>query len=121
MFYCLETLRLPPVPGAVARLEACLRTLADELPVEEIWIYGSVARGEAGPDSDVDLLLIGDGPQGPRSFRHQAARLLATKQGSLPIGLNVVGTAAWRGLQDDSATLFPEIKQKGVRVYERRS
>lgn len=28
--------------------------------VEEIILYGSYARGEAGEDSDIDLLIIGD-------------------------------------------------------------
>ena len=30
--------------------------------VAELSVFGSVARGEAGPDSDVDLLVAFDGP-----------------------------------------------------------
>jgi predicted nucleotidyltransferase len=116
-----DNLKLPPVTGAAARLEGCLRALVEELPVEEIWVYGSVARGEAGPDSDVDLLLISDGPQDARTLRHQAARLLAHKQGALPLGLNVVPAAAWLKLQNDAATVFPEIKREGVRLYVRHA
>lgn len=33
-----------------------------ELGVVSLAIFGSVARGEAGPDSDVDLLVAFDGP-----------------------------------------------------------
>lgn len=29
-----------------------------KIPVEAAWLFGSAARGEAGPDSDVDLLLL---------------------------------------------------------------
>lgn len=30
--------------------------------LEAVWLYGSEARGDACPSSDVDVLLIGDGP-----------------------------------------------------------
>jgi uncharacterized protein len=117
----LESLRLPPVPDAANRLDGCVRALVEDLGVEEIWVYGSVARGEAGPHSDVDLLVVASGSQDPKSLRHRAARLLAPLQGALPIGLNVVSAEAWLELQHDAATLFPEIREKGVRLYARHA
>jgi predicted nucleotidyltransferase len=36
---------------------------------EEIWLFGSRARGEAAPDSDVDLLIIEREPFGPNRSR----------------------------------------------------
>ena len=33
--------------------------------VKEISVFGSAARGEAGPDSDVDFLVEVDGPTSP--------------------------------------------------------
>lgn len=30
--------------------------------LRNVWVYGSQARGEAGPDSDLDLLVVLDGP-----------------------------------------------------------
>ncbi|MFQ5792036.1 MAG: nucleotidyltransferase domain-containing protein, partial [Acidobacteriota bacterium] len=43
-----------------AWLDAYRQALAEQFPdlVEEIVIFGSKARGEAGPDSDLDVLLI---------------------------------------------------------------
>lgn len=41
----------------VAVLEAA-RVLADHLPVERVVLYGSKARGEDRPDSDIDLLIL---------------------------------------------------------------
>lgn len=43
-----------------AWLDAYRKELAEEFPglVEEILIFGSKARGEAGPDSDLDILLV---------------------------------------------------------------
>ncbi len=47
-----------------------------EADPEAIILFGSRARGEAGPDSDVDLLIIEREPFGPgRSRIQEAARL----------------------------------------------
>lgn len=41
--------------------EAVSRFMAiDDLPLEELWLYGSVARGDAMPDSDIDFLVVLD-------------------------------------------------------------
>jgi predicted nucleotidyltransferase len=43
-----------------AWLDAYRKALAEDFPdlVEELLIFGSKARGEAGPDSDLDVLLV---------------------------------------------------------------
>lgn len=33
------------------------------LPLREVWFFGSHARGEARPDSDVDLCLVAEGAE----------------------------------------------------------
>ena len=38
-------------------LSARVRGLGDLFGVRNIRVFGSVARGEAGPDSDIDLLV----------------------------------------------------------------
>jgi predicted nucleotidyltransferase len=38
------------------------RQLREELGVKALYAFGSVARGEASPSSDVDLLVEFDGP-----------------------------------------------------------
>ena len=43
---------------------------------ERVILFGSHARGMAGPDSDLDLLIVEDAPfDGARSRREEAARL----------------------------------------------
>ena len=41
---------------AIAKLRA-LRPELEALGFRHVWLFGSVARDEAGPDSDVDLLV----------------------------------------------------------------
>jgi len=45
------------VTEAVFRLAEIVRPILDRHGVKEAAVFGSVARGEAGPDSDVDLLV----------------------------------------------------------------
>jgi len=63
-----EEAREPPTLGAVLRklrdAEAALR----QEGVTGAWVFGSVARGEARPDSDVDLALEIDPARQPTLF-----------------------------------------------------
>jgi predicted nucleotidyltransferase len=45
-----------------------------ELNIKSMSLFGSYARGEAGPDSDVDLLIELDGRQGFSLFDLSASR-----------------------------------------------
>ena len=60
--------REPPMLGIVLRK---LRNSEDALRQEGvtgIWVFGSVARGDAGPDSDVDLAVEMDPKRGVSLF-----------------------------------------------------
>jgi len=54
----------PPVAHVVAQLEKGLRVLYGKR-FRELLLYGSYARGQATEGSDVDLLLVLDGPVDP--------------------------------------------------------
>jgi hypothetical protein len=46
----------------VDRLKTELAALRREFGVKELALFGSVARGDDGPDSDIDILVTFDGP-----------------------------------------------------------
>ncbi len=54
-------------------LEEMVRRLVATFHPEYIYLYGSRARGEAGPDSDYDLMLVVSDSQVPRYRRNQQA------------------------------------------------
>jgi uncharacterized protein len=53
------------------RLDEIVRRLAEAYRPERVYLFGSLARGEAGPDSDYDLLVVvpDDAPGERRSSR----------------------------------------------------
>jgi predicted nucleotidyltransferase len=54
-------------------LAEMVRRLVTEFQPDRIYLYGSRARGEAGPDSDYDLMLVVSASQAPRYRRDQQA------------------------------------------------
>lgn len=44
-------------------LARCLEAMNRALPLREVWLFGSHARGDARPDSDVDLCLVAEGAE----------------------------------------------------------
>ncbi|MEQ1750405.1 MAG: nucleotidyltransferase domain-containing protein [Prosthecobacter sp.] len=42
-------------------LRLCLEAMDRALPLKQVILFGSHARGDARPDSDVDLCLVADG------------------------------------------------------------
>ena len=67
------------------RLRAIAERLRREYGAERILLYGSSARGEAGPDSDIDLLIIA--PSRERFFERMASvlRLSRDIRAGLPL------------------------------------
>jgi type I restriction enzyme S subunit len=53
-----EVLRRPPPVLSEEMLKAVVRRIVEAAAPEQIVLFGSAARGEMGPDSDVDLLVI---------------------------------------------------------------
>jgi hypothetical protein len=55
---------LPPSLAAHREtLACCLEAMDRALPLRAVYLFGSHARGEARPDSDVDLCLVADGAE----------------------------------------------------------
>jgi len=44
-------------------LARCLEAMDRALPLKAVYLFGSHARGEARPDSDVDLCLVAEGAE----------------------------------------------------------
>ncbi len=65
--------RVPAAYGPA--LAEVVRRLAEAYLPERIYLFGSVARGDAGPDSDYDLLMVVPDDASPERQRSRLAYL----------------------------------------------
>ena len=73
-------LLLDNLPASLApqreTLARCLEAMNRALPLREVWLFGSHARGDARPDSDVDLCLVAEGAERQLAAAQQFRRAI---------------------------------------------
>lgn len=65
------------------------------MQADEVWLFGSRARGDANADSDIDLLVVVPESREPRHERSRRARLLVADVPE-PMDVAVVTKQEWR-------------------------
>lgn len=102
-----------------------LREITDRIVEEvnplQIVLFGSHARGDADPESDLDLLVVQDGPFGPQHSRRAAMVKLWRLLRNIPIPKDfLVYTAEelekWGG---DRNHIISRALREGKVLYER--
>ena len=96
------------------RLVAALRQAA---PVEEVWLFGSAARGTAGPQSDLDLLVVLRDDHGlprPTLACFQAVNHLPDVP---PTDVLAISRSRWVREQAHPFGLFGDAVQDGICLY----
>jgi uncharacterized protein len=84
---------------------------------EQIIVFGSHASGNAGPDSDVDLLVIEEDVQAPR---RESVRLRGALRGLLvPIDVMVATPQQVERYRDSTGLIYHSILREGKIIYER--
>lgn len=100
--------------GLTGRIVSALRTT---LPVEEVWLFGSCARGDAKPDSDLDLLVVLADDHGlarPTLACYRAIRKLHT---GVPTDVMAISHSRWEREQARPFGLFGDVCREGVKLY----
>jgi len=109
--------RLHLSAGDLRALEELKRRLVEAFPVVQFIVYGSVARNEAAPDSDLDLLVI---TSRPMSHREQYAMVDVACEVNLAHGSNIslliVDLKNWEHGLLSAMSLRAEVERDGVPV-----
>jgi uncharacterized protein len=108
-------------PKGEGFLERCVAALREELPVEEVWIFGSCARGEANPDSDLDLLVVladNHGLNRPNLACYRAIRRLRS---GIPTDVMAICRSRWEQECASPFGLLGDVCREGIQVYANRS
>ena len=85
-----------------ALLDRMIRTLVAEADPEQVILFGSRARGDARPDSDVDLLVVESEPFGAGRCRHAETVRLYQALPATPVARDILVYSRdeierWRG------------------------
>lgn len=94
-----------------------LECLIEGLEPERIIIFGSHARGDAGPDSDIDILIIKDSEERPALRRKNALQLI--KDSRIPKDIVVLTPEEYKDSKEVAGTIAFEAHHFGKVVYVR--
>lgn len=94
-----------------------VRRIVERFHPERIILFGSYARGTAGPDSDVDLLVVME-PQGSKRRRAVEIHGLLAGMG-LPKDIIVVTPEEFNAYRDAPGTVIRTAWQEGKILHDR--
>ena len=102
-------------------LAEMVQAIVREVDPEQIYLFGSHARGEARADSDVDLLVVEREPFGPRHSRFQQINRLYPALSSFRIPKDILlysrdEFAKWRNSLNH---IINRCYREGKLLYER--
>jgi predicted nucleotidyltransferase len=97
------------------QLDELLRQIVAEVHPLKVILFGSAARGDAGPESDLDVLVVM--PEGTHR-RHVTQRLYRAIRGiTVPYDLVVATPGDLEKHRDTIGLIYREILQEGKTLY----
>lgn len=85
--------------------------------LQHLILYGSHARGDARPDSDVDLLVVLDGPVEPLTEARRTSRVALRAAAYRDTALSVVHLSA-ADFEDERRPLVRSARKEGIDLLE---
>lgn len=92
------------------------RRLGEALRADMVYLFGSHVRGEAGPDSDLDFLVVVPESRHARYGRSVEARRLVGDI-TVPKDIVVLTRQEWEADQRVVCSLASAVRREGVRLY----
>jgi predicted nucleotidyltransferase len=99
-------------------LDAITRSIVENIPVEEIYLFGSFAYGTPGEDSDIDLYLVFKDDMQIREYEALAAARKAMF-GIQNRSIDLLGQKKQKFIYRSTgfATIEKEVLRKGVKLF----
>ncbi|HUT54206.1 MAG TPA: nucleotidyltransferase domain-containing protein [bacterium] len=97
------------------QIEKLLRLIVGEVNPVRVILFGSAARGEFGPESDVDVLVVM--PEGTHR-RHTAQKLYREIKGiTIPFDIVVATPGDLEKHRDNPGLIYKTILEEGRTIY----
>jgi predicted nucleotidyltransferase len=97
-------------------LNTITRTIVERFHPRRIVLFGSFARGDAGPDSDVDLFIEMESTQRPPERTMEISGAFGLRP--WPLDVVVYAPDEVRHLRGVRGTLLATVEQEGKTLYE---
>jgi len=94
-------------------LARCLEAMNRVMPLKAVYLFGSHARGEARPDSDVDLCLVAEGAAAQLGAAQAFRRAMRPIRPKPAFTLMPIAPARLREKQDIGDFFFATLLQEG--------
>ena len=94
-------------------LARCLEAMNRALPLHEVWLFGSHARGDARPDSDVDLCLVAEGAEQQLKAAQQFRRAMRPVVGKPSFTLIPIAPARLEEKKSHRRSFFRNRAERG--------
>ncbi len=108
----------PVSPSLQDHLAEVIRRIVEVAQPDRIILFGSAARGEAGPDSDLDLLVVKAGVDHRRRLAQEIyVRLFGVP---VPVDVLVVTPEDIEASRDKVGSIIGPALEEGVEVYAAR-
>lgn len=100
-----------------AKVQLALQRLIEAARPRKLYVFGSYARGESGPDSDLDVLVVVD--DSVTAPRRESLRLRQALRGiHMPVDVLVVTESFFNAHRDSPGLIYREVIDTGRLVYE---
>ncbi len=102
-------------------LQQMVQAIVREVDPEEIWLFGSQARGEARARSDVDLLVVEREPfdESGRRWRHLSRLYELASRRRVPVDILLYSRDEVALFGDHAEHIVATVLLNGKRIYER--
>ncbi len=99
-----------------------IRESLKPLHPEKVIVFGSYAHGEAGPDSDIDLIVVLDSDTMPTTYHDRRRNRLLVRRAldalnrDYALDVLVYTVPEWKRFQDAGSAFPREVANQGVEV-----
>ena len=112
---------LPPWPGAAEAFDAAIEALISDFGAEEIWVFGSCARGSPTRHSDVDLMIVRSARPDCLRPSWEALAAIRPHHGLFGIDLFVITPELWCQRRQRPNGVYVDVVRHGKLIYARQS